>query len=1286
LVHRFVSRFGWRLTPSPALSLLLLLALCTTAFLPVAHAQTTGSLSGTVLDSSGAIIPGAEVTLLDTKSKAKRVTVSNGEGFFTINAVQPGNYNLVITEKGFESFTITGIEMDPGDARTISKIAMKVGSLNQEVTVTATTAGVDLSSGEKSSLITAEDIQRISTVGRDVTELIKFLPGFAVNTGGNLANGQTSANEQTMGFGSSSVSNFSANGATGQTGATTVISDGASVMDPGDMGASITNVNMDMVQEVKVQTSNFGADSAKGPVVINAVGKSGGVNYHGSAYLIARNGALNSNDWLNNNSGVPRPPSDYYFPGANIGGPIKIPGTNLNHSKKMTFFAGFEVYEQTAFQQTLLSFIPTPRMLTGDLTPASIGQALNVDQSIVTAACPNFYTTSGTATVSTPGGAQAGSTYNLGNSGGYCYSPGLTSGSTTYTQQDQLIKAGVVQGGNGLLPVDPRALIYAKFWPAPNRQPQAGNGLASDGYNYAKALTATHNGYQFHGRVDENFTDNTKLYVTYNLEKINDEQPLDNTYYAGSDQIPYPTPLYSNAKANSLSANFTHVFSPTLTNELVPAGTYFYEPNQFANPALVSDASTGWKGGRYYNNGSLQLPGLVDYEDGVPDFAMGYIPPGSAFLRKYSYDVADNVTKQLGKHALKFGVYYEKTSNDQVPYAYSQGLNSFNHYQSGCTTNDGLNTSALQNNVANFLQGCTGFSQASNSDPVALYFRTLDFYASDEWKATAKLTLTLAIRFDHLGPWTDPHGVGLAVWNPPAQHVLDPDVTQDPRTFPGISWHQTNPSVPLSGAPSTFVFFEPRAGLAYDLYGNGKTVFRGGWGAYRFHDSYNDSAGPLATSDGTQSFSVPSNLSCTYDQIENTATDHAAGTPYVAGRDCFSGAAGNTVLSPFSIYALDPHDNEQPVTYNYNFTVDQELAAQMHLQISYTGNQSHHIFTEGNLSNQNYIPLGGLFQPDPLTGAVTVAGSTQQDQQDYRPYPNYTSVFVPNHIAYGNYNGLQVSLTRQKGAFIFNVNYTWSKALGVRGDYRTGAVGDPSNLRNNYGYLGFNRPQIVNFVYSYQVGNAYHGKKFVAALVNQWEISGVTGIQSGADTAVLNGSTNYGLGGGVSYTPPGATSSTAVSLNNTTVLGTPDIELQPVLTCDPKHGLHPGPAGLQYINGSCFALPQLGTNGQFELPNINGPAYISSDLSVQRSFSLTTQKQLQFRIAASNFLNHPLPQFYGPGGSVPNLTLTYGSPAVNSATSAAEAIAQATQTSTNFGYTPYKGGYRIVTFTARFNF
>jgi hypothetical protein len=1168
LDHRFVTRFDWRVTAASARRLQLLV-FCISVLMPFAHGQTTGTLSGTVLDTTEAIIPGAQVTLINTASKAKRGTVSNGQGFFTLNAVQPATYDLVITEKGFETFTITGIEMDPGDSRTIAKIGMKVGSVNEEVTVSATTAGVDLSTGEKSELITAEDIKRISTVGRDVTELIKFLPGFAVNTGGNLSNGQTSANEQTMGFGSSSVSNFSSNGATGQTGMTSVISDGANVMDPGDMGASITNVNMDMVQEVKVQTADFGADSAKGPVVINAVGKSGGVNYHGTAYLIARNGVLNSNDWLNNNSGVARPPSDYYYPGANIGGPVKIPGTGFNKSKKMTFFVGFEVYEQTAFQQTLLSFIPTARMLSGDLTPASLAAALNVTPAQLTSNCPNFYTSGG-----------------LSNVDGVCYSPGYAD--TTYTQGDCLIVAGqIVNSPNNapgcvpstettpsFEPVDPHTAIYAKFYPAPNRTPRAGNGLISDGYNYAKALTATHNGYQFHGRVDENFTENTKLYVTYNLEKINDEQPLDNTYYAGSDEIPYPTPLYSNAKANSLAINFTHVFSPTLTNELIPAGTYFYEPNQFANRSLVQDSSTGWTGGRYYNNGALQLPGVVDYEEGVPDFAMGYIPAGSAYLRKFSYDVADNVTKQLRSHSLKFGVYYEETANNQVPYSYTQGLNTFNHYQAGCLTDNslggvpGAQTSALQNNVANLLAGCTGFSQSSNSNPVDLYFRTLDFYANDNWQATRKLTLTLAIRFDHLGPWFDPHGVGLAVWNPPAQHVLDPNITSDPRTFPGISWHQTNPSIPLSGSPATTLFYEPRFSLAYDLYGNGKTVFRGGWGAYRFHDSYNDSAGPLGTSDGVQSYAVPTNLSCTYAQISNTAVDSAAKTPLVPGHDCSSATTSTSTLSPFTIYALDPHDKAQAVTYTYTFIVDQSLPGRMNLELSYVGNQSHNIFTEGNLSNQNYIPLGGLFQPDPITGAVTEAGSTQENEQDYRPYPNYTAVYVPDHIGYGNYNALQASLTKQKGAFIFNVNYTWSKALGVRGDYRTGAVGDPSNLRNNYGFLGFNRPQILNLVYSYDVGTAYHGNRLLMGILNQWEISGVTGIQSGADTAVLNGSTNYGLAGGVAYTPPGATSATAISLNNTTVLGTPDIELQPVLTCDPKHGLNSGAAGRHYINGN----------------------------------------------------------------------------------------------------------------------
>jgi hypothetical protein len=765
--------------------------------------------------------------------------------------------------------------------------------------------------------------------------------------------------------------------------------------------------------------------------------------------------------------------------------------------------------------------------------------------------------------------------------------------------------------------------------------------------------------------VDENFTDYTKLYVTYNLEQVNDETPLNNVYYEGTDGIPYPTPLFGHTRSNTLSANFTKIFGPTLTNEFVAAGTYYNQPAQLQNPSLVNDSTTGWTGGRFYNNGARQLPGIRDYEQGVPAFAMGYIPPGSAFLRKFSYNIGDNLTKQLRTHSIKVGVYAEVTGNNQVPYNFTQGLNTFNHYNSGCTTNDGLNVSQLHNAIANFLQGCSGFSQSSSSTAANLRFRTIDFYATDEWKATRRLTLTYGLRFDHLGPWYNPGGIGLAVWNAPPIHTFNPNITQDPHTYPGISWHQTNASIPISGAPNRPLFFSPRAGLSFDLYGNGKTVFRGGWGAYRFHDSYNDSAGALSTTLGIQTFSTPSNLSCTYAQI--------------------SGGCKGASVAPFTVYALDPNDNKQPVTYNWNFTVDQQMPGNANLEISYVGNQSNDTFTAGIVSNQNYIPLGGLFQPDPLTGAVSQPSSTQQNQQDYRPYPNYTSVFVPNHIGYGNYNALQISYNKSKGAFIYGLNYTWSKALGVRGDYRTGQVGDPSNLRNNYGYLGFNRNNIVNATYSWQVGHAYTHDRYLGALLNNWEISGITGLQSGPDIAVLTGGGNFGLSGGVQYTAPGSSAATAVSISNTTLLGTPDITLQPVVTCDPriKGPITPG-IGNKYFNGACFALPPLGNNGNFELPDVHGPAYFNTDLTLQRTFKLHDKQNMQFRLAGFNFLNHPLYAFEASNSSA--LNLTYGLPAGYVATSPQQAFAAAVQNSANFGYTPYKQGYRIVEVGARYNF
>jgi hypothetical protein len=1264
-----------------------------------AQAQSTGSIDGIVLDTSGALIPGASVTLINEQSKARRITTSNSEGYFTITAIQANTYDLVVAMKGFESYRVKGLEIHPGDHQNIAKIRLKIGEVTQVVDVSATNAGVNLDSPEKSSIITADDIARLSTVGRDATELIKFLPGFAVSTGGTLNNISTANNAQTMDFGRSSTSSFSANGATPQTGATTVVSDGASVMDPGDMGASIMNVNMDMVQEIKVQTSNFGADSAKGPVVINAVGKSGGSSFHGSAYLLARNTVLNANDWYSNYNGAPRPAAKYYFPGANVGGPVLIPGTNFNHNKKLTFFTAFESYVQTVPDGNdnglLLSFVPTAAMLTGDLRPSTIASALNISTQDLATDCPNFYTTSG-------------ATGSLGNSGGMCTTPG-SAGSTYDYQGDLLASDGTIVNG-GLLPIDPHAAIYEKFFPAPNRIPRGGHGYVSDGYNYQQPISDSLNGYQYRARVDENFTDNTKLYVTYNLEQINDETAIDNTYYAGSDIVPYPTPLFSHSKSNQASINFTKVFGPTLTNELIGSGVYFYEPNQFSNRNSIQDSTTGWPtvgfpkftntigetgggvptDGRYYENGAAQLPGIRDYEEGVPDFAMGYIPASSAFLRKFSYNGGDNLTKQLRTHSIKVGVYAEVTANNQVPYNFTQGLYAFNHYNAACVSFDGAHglsstENGLRNNIANFLQGCSYYSQSSASTPANLHFKTLDFYFSDEWRATKRLMLTLAVRFEHLGPWYSPDGIGLAVWNPPAQHVMYSGVNGNAATYPGISWHQTNPAVPLSGQPGRALFYSPRVGLSFDVYGDGKTTMRGGWGVYRFHDSYNDSAGALSTTIGVQNYTSPTQNACTYNQIANQGAADRIGKTLPVGQGCPSSVGTSGSVGAFGITALDPHDDKQPVTYNYNFTVDQVMFHTGQLEMGYSGNRSADTFTEGNLNNQNFIPLGGLFQPDPLTGVVSQPGTPQNIVQDYRPYPNYTTVNVPNHIGYGNYNSLQISYSKQKGAFRYMLNYTWAKALGIRGDYRTGFVEDPSNLRNNYGYLSFNRNNAVNATYSWQTGTLYHGNRLVRWLVNNYEISGITSLQSGPDINALIGGGNFGLNGGISYTPPGASAATSIGIGNSTLLGTPDINLQPVLTCDPRVNRHNDPVlGHQYVNGSCFALPKYGTNGTFNLPDTHGPAYFDSDLSLQRDFKVKEKQELEFRLSGFNFLNHPLYAFEAANSTA--TTLTFGPPVGAIFTSPQQAFAAAVPNQSTFGYTPYKMGYRIVELTARYNF
>ncbi|MGH9562878.1 MAG: hypothetical protein ACRD3S_15610, partial [Terracidiphilus sp.] len=744
-----------------------------------------------------------------------------------------------------------------------------------------------------------------------------------------------------------------------------------------------------------ISTSNFGADQSKGPIVIDAVGKTGGTQYHGGVYSYFRNSALNSNDWLNKYYGNARPSFRFFYPGGTLGGPVIIPHTSFATKKNLVFWMGFEEYRQLQPESLLTSFIPNSKMLGGDLSSATIAQALNVSQTDLTTNCPADYNVAA----------------SYGPVGGFCWSP-----NNSTDAMDQTVTNGQ------LTYIDPGIPALTALWPKANRIPQpviTGGALqyATDAVNYTATPSSTHNGFQFHTSEDYSITDTLKLHAAYNWERVNDESQENNIYYNPGNTVPFPTPMFSFGHNHTLSLNLTKAIGASLTNELVGAAIYYYQPVQFGDSAKAQLSGTAWEAAGYTAGNPVlglpsnsQIPRILTYDNGIPGFSFGFIPPppGSQFLKKFNWNVADNLTKVYRTHTFKVGFYMDRTGNNNINLGSAQnGSAPFMRWdtcyvnQTGAATATAPDKTNLGNVIANFLNGCPlNFSQ-DTSDPIEnLRFASMEGYATDEWKVSSKLTLTLGLRISHLAPWTDAHGIGIAVWKPLnwmngtplAQHTVYSDTASN-KTWPGITWHQQDPSVPVSGVPTRPAFYSPRLGLAYDLHGNGKTVLRGGWGAYYSHDAASYAAG-LSTAIGLQTYNNPSTITCTFAQLYTTKNNNVS---------CGAYSTGPGSVTPFNVSAMDPTDNRMPVTYNYNLTIDQQAPWNSTLEVAYVGNQSSSLATLGNLQNQNVIPLGAEFGPDPLTG-VTWNPNDIPNTADYRPYPNYQSINVPTHIDWANYH------------------------------------------------------------------------------------------------------------------------------------------------------------------------------------------------------------------------------------------------------------------------------------------
>lgn len=1286
---------------------------------PALAQETTGTVSGTVKDGTGAIVPHAAVILTNLLNKSQRKTVSNGVGDFTIASVTPGvSYQITITMADFTSWRSQPFALQPGDQVNFTDIKLQLGEVTAQITVesTASQAVKPLDSPERSDVITTKDLETLAIVGRDAGELIETLPGFALISPG--VNNQSLANTAAVGLNNGITGGYSANGL-GPTGLATIL-DGVSLTDIQTNSGTVQTVDSDMVQDVKVSTSNFSAASAKGPALFNAVTKAGTTSFHGEAYMYARDSSLNANDWYNNYLQQSRPDGRYLYPGGTFGGPLWIPGTRFHRgSDKLFFFFGFEVLNQKYSPETLGSWVPTMAERQGDFSVANLNAQL----------C----------------GGRPDGLANPNSIQTMCYA------------ENYLSNGAAVVDGNVTGQANAGGVALVNWLPLPNADPF----VNLSGYNYIQQVIQTQNGNILHARVDYSINDNNKLYASYGRQTQITDQPVSLGYVPNYSTL-YPGGVTTGDISNILSVTYTRVFGTSITNELNAAVSLISDPGNMGNSNAVSryhmndynctDPTLRATGscdnplsdnfnylGEYKNAGDYSVPALSDGSGnlGYPNVLMpGGFYNDQVHMKKTVPDVQDFVTWAKGAHTFEFGGYYEKGilngiadtgAYPQGEYTFSPG-NSFYQYNAAVgqvaqyvacenpqTSGSGRASGAsflgpCINPIAMMYMGTPDSFKQTNFTPIVdMQYQTLAGFVNDEWKLpTSKrfggLTLVLGARIEHLGSWVDRHGNGLATFDPTIynQQCIRANSAMvscaETTDYPGITWHGINSSVSNAVNTPPVVYFTPRVGLAWDIFGRGNTVLRGGWGVYRHEEEFAPYAQAAATAQGYK-------------------------TTYLQEKWSFDGVDEQSPINPsdYNIDVLTASDTVRPVYYTYNGTISQRLKWNSLLEVAYVGSNSQNLSTynQGSYneaSDVNLIPLGYMFQSSPAfclcdlptsLGAGNISALTTAAQDYYRPFPFYQHIYALKHDFYSNYNSLQVAWNKSSGMVQFGANYTFSKNLATAASYNNQLV-DPVNLRNDYNPATFDRTHVINAHYLIDLGKRYHGDhRLVSEFANGWQISGISTFQSGVNMASAQGE-NFGFGSGSlqvtqvsvlqqmpntnqqqciqTYNVPKDANGNQFCVTNLsplTWLGTPDYQLMPTLNCNPVSKL----AQHQYINPACFGVPLPGGGisanptgqGVYRLPYIHGPSYQNHNLSVYKNFAMGERKNMQLHVSGFNFLNHPNVSYNNDDSS--NLSLGN----LNSATTG-QPLTVGVLSHQDFGITNIKYGARLMELGAKFTF
>jgi len=324
--------------------------LCGAAF----SQNTTGTVTGTVTDPTGAAVPNAQVQAKNLRTSAVRDTITTPEGIFVFNSLEPATYNVTVKATGFKTYQQNDVEITANAPRDLGKLALAVGAVTEEVSVTAQATPVQTYSSEKSSLMQASDFENITLKGRDMFAMLSTVPGvyqgnvyLGVNTGTGDATGTVNPTE-----------NIQINGGGQDRVGFTV--DGVSNLNTGGEHIMDYEPTVDTIAEVRVMTSNFQAEfGRKSGGTIAVVTKGGGQEFHGSAYANKRHEMFNANTFFNHQNNTPKSVYRFFIYGYTIGGPIYIPKHFNTQKKRLFFFFSQEYTKQKPATSTGTNGVPT---------------------------------------------------------------------------------------------------------------------------------------------------------------------------------------------------------------------------------------------------------------------------------------------------------------------------------------------------------------------------------------------------------------------------------------------------------------------------------------------------------------------------------------------------------------------------------------------------------------------------------------------------------------------------------------------------------------------------------------------------------------------------------------------------------------------------------------------------------------------------------------------------------------------------------------------------------------